>query len=147
MLTWRGQKQDRQIAQNTATRAEAAARLTEGYTSRVVVALEAMAQREASSTGQATPAVVRWSLRRQAGDTYILENVGTASAERIQVTADDSLPLLSMSVLPERLGPDEALSFMAAPSLGTSDFTITVEWVTAGDDVPRQWRYPLPYRS
>jgi hypothetical protein len=146
VMTWRGQRIERENASNTALRAEAAARLTEEYSQRVVIALEAMAQRDALPTYGVQPRRVRWSLARQTGDTYILENIGTATATAIEVSADESLPLLSVSELPEELKADEALTFMAAPTLATSDMTITVSWVTEGGATREEWRYPLPYR-
>jgi hypothetical protein len=146
VLTLRGQKLERENAENTASRAEAAARLTEGYTARVVDALEAMARQGIGGAPMA-PSAVRWSLSHQAGDTYIVENVGTAAATSLAVSADDTLPLLATGPQPDRLDPGEALSFMAAPSLATSDFTITVSWITEGEDAPREWRYPLPFPS
>lgn len=144
-LTWRGQRLEKQNAENTALRAEAAARLSDENSTRVVIALEAMAQQSGPSSGSLPASRVRWSLSRQSGDTYILENVGTATATEIDVSADESLPLLSVSELPDRLAADEALTFMAAPSLATSDMTITVSWLTEGDSSRQEWRYPLPY--
>jgi hypothetical protein len=63
-LTRDGQQQDRQIAEATAERSEAATRLTEEYTRRVVDALEALA---AGATAERPPAWFgRWCSRREA---------------------------------------------------------------------------------
>lgn len=148
LLTLRGQQQEAKLARASAERSEAAARVSESYTQRVVDALEAMANRpQVPGVAAPTPKpAVRWSLRWQAGDTYILENIGTAPAEGITVTSDPTLHLIFTTDPPERIGPGEAWTFMASASLGTRDMTITVEWTTEGDDTRQEWRYPLPLR-
>lgn len=148
LLTLRGQQQEAKLARASAERSEAAARVSESYTQRVVDALEVMANRP-PVPGVAAPTpkpAVRWSLRWQAGDTYILENIGTAVAKDVTVGSDRTLHLIHTTEPPERLGPDEAWTFMAAVSLGTRDMTITVEWTTEGDHTRQEWRYPLPLR-
>ena len=141
----RGQSQDRTIAENTASRAEAAARLTEEYTQRVVVALEALAERGLGAASPHIP-IVRWLLRRGSGDSFVLENQGDAPAHEVTVEGHRSLigPDITAGD-PSRIAPGEAIKFLAAMSMATSDTTVTVTWTeTPGDDQPQQWRYPLP---
>ncbi len=144
VMTRRGQEQERELAEASALRAEAAARVSEDYTSRVVEALERMASGQLA--GDVTEPRVKWSLTHQQGDTYMLENVGTARAIDVQVTEH---PIL---IGPDRIvgGPDldegEALTSMAARVLSTEDSTIRVTWRIVGDETPRTWEYPLPPR-
>lgn len=146
LLTLRGQQQEAKLARASAERSEAAARVSEGYTQRVVDALEQMARRDPAAPLDLTVGRVRWRLDWHGGDTYILENIGTAPAEGITVTSDPTLHLIFTTDPPERIGPGEAWTFMASASLGTRDMTITVEWTTEGDDTRQEWRYPLPLR-
>lgn len=143
ILTIRGQKQERQIAEATASRAEAAARLTEGYSERVVIALESLAGKGVGH-GAVLPAVVRWAMRHQAGDAYVLENIGGAAATGVEIEGHATLGRLLRTSGGPDLAPGEAMTFMAAPSLATSDFTITVNYRT-GDGEQHHWRYPLPF--
>lgn len=83
-------------------------------------------------------------MRNHGGDTYVVENVGDALAEKVTVKADESMIFNPPAVVD--LAPGEALSFMAALSLGTRDSTITVEWLQPGSADVRTWRYPLPPR-
>lgn len=137
--------QDREIHEAAAKRSEAAARLTEAYTQRIVDALERMANRTpgATSFGEAATAA-RWKLEHHQGDRYRLENVGSAVADAVQVAADDTLPVSHIQGGPD-LGPGEALTFMAAPTMATTDSTVTVAWM-AGDHEEQVWQYPLPPR-
>lgn len=148
VLTLRGQRQEKGIAEATASRAEAAARLTESYTARVVEALEAIAEDDGHTMGGAAePEHVRWSLTHHDGDRYKLENIGTATAYDTEVTGHETL------IGPDRftggptLLPGEALTFLAALSLATADSTITVRWSDSEGGEPEEtWRYPLPGR-
>lgn len=139
--------QERELAEANASRAEAAARLTEDYSRRVVDALEVLAAKGVGGSAL-TPPKVAWELVYQSGDTYRLTNVGDAEAVGVNVTAHESMDLLGFMGGPD-LGPGEAMTFMAAPSMATSDFTVKVAWVepTAEDDPLKQWRYPLPYQA
>jgi len=140
-----GLQQDRIIAEATAERAEAAARLTQEYTLRVVEALETMAAR--GGPGMAPiDRKVKWSLEHHSGDMFILTNEGGATAHHVTVTAHESLPLIELDN-DQELDPGEAMTFIAAPSMGTADLTITVLWeeeVSEGVRVGRDWKYPLP---
>ncbi len=149
-LTWRGQNQDKGIAEATASRAEAAARITDANTERVVAALEEIARKDfTASVAMASPPPprVRWELERASGEQFILTNLGDATAYDVQVTAHESMGgLINVTGGPD-LEPDGVVTFIAAPSLATSDYTITVSWL----DHPaaterRQWQYPLPTR-
>ena len=129
-------------------RAEAAARLTEEYTRRVVEALESMASREERAAvinnyaQFRTRAPVRWSLRNEHRSRYVLENLGDVTAEDVEITAHKSLALLD--VHRADVGPKEAISFIAAPSMATMDRTITVQWTDGDQGERRTWKYPLP---
>lgn len=145
-LTMRGQKQDRELAGASASRAEAAAQLTESYTARVVEALEAIA---ATGLGQAPPPAphARWELAHHQGDRYILENVGNATAYDTQVTAHESMRGPVDLQGDRDVPPDGALTFIATRTLGTTDSTITVTWKPCPDttdDEREIWKYPLP---
>ena len=47
---------------------------------------------------------------------------------------------------PQTLQPGEALTFVAAQTLGTTDSTITVQWDEDDANGTRTWKYPLPVR-
>lgn len=141
-LTRRGHKQDRTIAESTAARSEAAARLTEDYTRRVVDALEAMATRAAfGGTAEPSPRV-EWRLEHYQGDRYQLSNTGMIKAIDVDVSVHQSMIFRRGD-----WGPDveagEAVTFIAAAVLATSDRTVTVDW-TQPDGTGGVWRYPLP---
>lgn len=148
-LTLRGQKQteriaaaDREAAQHLAERTEAATRLQGEYTERMVDALEDIATRR---PGASTALVgVRWKLTYETGDTFRLENSGTAIAQDVTVSGHQSLVGPDIVSGGPDLGPSEAMTFMAALSLATSDTTISVEWRESGKSEPLEWKYPLP---
>jgi hypothetical protein len=145
-LTRAGQQLQREQADAAAARSEAAASLTEEYTRRVVEALETIATRGA--TGAASTPIeprVRWTLEHHQGDTYILTNVGNRQAREVGLTSHASLRLVNVPP-PQTVGPDEALTFMAAKSMATRDSTIVVRWLEGDSDEERIWKYPLPAR-
>lgn len=135
--------QDERSAEAAASRSEAAARLTEEYTRRVVDALESMAS-NGLGAGSAAPSRVRWSMEWDRGDTYRLTNVGDATAYAVSLSAVDP-SLINWFEPPEAidLASGEALTFMAGLTMATTDSTITVHW-TDGEGFPQEWRYPLP---
>ena len=144
-LIEQGQQQDREMAEATAQRSEAAARLTEGYTQRVVDALEAIA-RSGIGGGPARLPKVAWSMDHHVGDTYRLTNTGDAEAWNVTLSSDETLELLNVEGGPD-LGEGEALTFMASVHWGTRDSTISVTWNSDGQGTPGgTWRYPLPAR-
>ena len=138
-LTEKAQLHTDEMAERSASRAEAAARVSEGYTARVVEALEAMA------TGSANPRHVRWSMQHRGGDTFVLTNTGEATATNVDLRGHESLFGLELVPADQSrvLDPADVLVFMAAASMATSDRTITVSWDDA-DGTARAWRYPLP---
>jgi hypothetical protein len=96
---------------------------------------------------------VRWSLRHFENDAYLLENVGTATAQDVTISAHESLRLYG---LPQRepgpvsapsVGPDAVVNFMASASYGTRDTTITVQWRDNEAGEMHTWKYPLPPKS
>lgn len=144
-VTIRGQQQERKLAENSAARSEAASGLTEGYTARVVDALEAIA---ASGSLGGTPATVaarvKWSMRHHGGDTYIVENVGDVVAHGVELSSDPTLGMVGVTGGPD-VAPGEAMTFLAALTFDTRDSTITVAWDNP-DGTSGEWRYPLPSR-
>jgi hypothetical protein len=132
---------EQQQAEATAARTEAAAALTEGYTRRVVEALESIAAAGGPVTARAPR--VQWSLANHEGSRYVLTNTGDSVARQVQVSSDPTLILRDVPA-DEDVRPGEVISFMAIPSLGTRDRTITVTWSSDGDSARDRWRYPLP---
>lgn len=143
-LTRKGQQLEREQAEASAARSEAAARLTEDYTRRVVEALETMATHVPSTAGQPLNNAhrVRWSLEHHRGDSYILTNLGEMTARDVQLSGHESLILRPPPS--QDVGPDGALTFIAARSMATRDSTITVQWADADTGEERTWKYPLP---
>lgn len=149
----------------SAKRAEAAAALNIDALTRIAEALErpisSALERTAEATAKradvplggsghfllANPARVKWSLEHSAGDTYKLENIGDAEAHNVRLTSHESLMHPREWPAPERMRPGEALTFMAARTMGTVDSTITVTWNPTEDSEEEDvWRYPLPPR-
>lgn len=141
--TRKGLAQEERLAENAAKRSEAAARLTEDYTRRVVDALEKIASQGFVSV--ASPARVRWELVHHGGDRYRLTNVGDLPALSVEVETHETLPLHNVQGGPD-LGPREAITFMALTTMGTADSTVTVRWHEDEKDEGQVWRYPLPAR-
>ncbi len=133
---------DRKNAEATAARAENAARLSVDSTDRIVEALNAISL---SGAGVAiVPSRASWSLENASGSRYRLTNTGTAKAWNVKIESD---PTLSLINVPEDADIDatEAVTFVAAPSMGTRDKTITVTWdADAHGTEGGTWRYPLP---
>ena len=161
-LTRRGQKQDlflsreqaeraeraQKAGEASAERAEKAASLTIDTMTRIADALDKIAaQGIGGSTllASAPPERVSWSLTHFQGDKYMLENVGTATALDVQLSADETLLQPGEWPHEDRMRPADSLTFMAAMTFGTRDSTITVTWTTE-DGEPDAWRYPLPPR-
>jgi hypothetical protein len=140
-MTRDGIRLEQQQAEATAARTEAAAALTEGYTRRVVEALESIAAAGGPLTAKV--ARVQWSLANHDRMRYVLTNIGESVARGVQVSSDPTLALRDLPV-DEDVRPGEAISFMAIPSLGTRDRTITVTWSSDGDSARDSWKYPLP---
>lgn len=133
-------------AEASAERAEAAARVSIDQFSRMAEALEVLVTKVGTaSVGDQEPARVRWSLTHFKGDTYKLENEGNASAFAIALEGHRSLRGPQDIVGGPDLEPGEALTFMAARSMATSDAIVTVHW-RSEDGVKQTWRYPLPPR-
>lgn len=90
---------------------------------------------------------VKWSLKWFSGDKYILENIGTATAFDVALSAHESM------IGPDRvegrpvLEPDDALTFFAAQTMGTEDSRIRVAWRPSPNAEHREWNRPLPGRG
>ena len=86
----------------------------------------------------------RFTLSYDRGDTYLLENIGDAMAQGITFVGHETL------IGPDRvsggpnLGPGEALTFIAARSMATSDSTITVSCRESPNGAVLRWSYALP---
>ena len=72
----------------------------------------------------------------------MLTNIGDAIAHAVAIAAHESMPILRVPP-PQDIEPDEAVTFIAARTLGTSGSTITVSWTDDGGR-PHTWQYPLP---
>ncbi|MCK2021981.1 hypothetical protein KZC52_03535 [Microbacterium sp. kSW2-24] len=161
-----GQKNDLKLAKSEADRAEradtasqaaserseAASRLSIDTMTRIADALDKLATDGINLgdlhllPGAPAPTKVSWSLTHFQGDTYLLENVGEASALDVQLSADETLLQRGEWQRSGELKPGEAIQFMAVRTMGTRDSTITVQWRNAGDGEEQTWRYPLPPR-
>lgn len=102
----------------------------------------ALALQEAEATKYRVP----WVLAHESGDMYRLVNDGDEPCEEVHIMSDDSLPLRGEHV-PKVIGPREAASFFALPSMATTDRTITVTWQRPGSADMLTWRNPLPAKG
>jgi len=89
---------------------------------------------------------VKWRLAHRVGDTYIAKNIGEGTALNARVSGYADLQILDRDEGPQTVPPGEALSFMAATSLGTQDDRVQVTWREEGSEEERTWKYPLPGR-
>jgi hypothetical protein len=138
-------------SQAASERAEAASRLSIDTLARMADALETLAldgsrRRAVHLPASRPPTKVAWSLRHHAGDTYLLENIGDASAFDVVLSADETLLQRGEWKRAGELKPGEAINFMAVRTMGTRDSTITVQWKNDDGDDLESWRYPLPPR-
>lgn len=143
-------REDAERADAAAERSERAAALSIDTMGRIAEAVEAVAAKDFGATTLIPvepPAKVRWSLRHSKGDTYLLTNIGNATAHAATVAADQSL-ILNKPPTGVTVNPGEGVTFMALAHGGTVDRTITVTWASSeAEDAPREsWRYPLPPR-
>ncbi|GAA4283269.1 hypothetical protein GCM10022261_08000 [Brevibacterium daeguense] len=145
ITTWWALRHDRMIAESQAERAEAAARLNEKYTQRIVDALEAIAQTPKPMGALGGGGRVRWSLDGESGDAFRLANTGTTTAFDVSVAGHESLIGPDDIRGGPHLRPGDALTFSAARTPTTADSTITVSWADfAGAPDRSMWQYPLP---
>lgn len=142
-LTRRGLEQEQAIAESSAARSEAAARLTEEYTRRIVDALEKIAAEGLGGVPFDLPPKVRWELVHHGGDRYRLTNTGEREALDVRIETHETLGVSNVEGS-TNLGPGEALTFMAAPTMATKDSTVTIRWRQPDEDTDLTWRYPLP---
>lgn len=134
MLAWNSQRKA-EAAGNAADRsAHAQERMARA------LELQAIARAKASAEPE-----VAWQLVHHGGDRYLLENVGTATAFDVMVTAPEGLWFRPPENDVEDLAPRASTTFTAARSLGTHDDTITVAWSDhSGGEHRRTWHRPLP---
>jgi hypothetical protein len=157
-FSYRAERRERMRGAEEAKRADAAAERSERAAAlsidtmeRIAEAIENLAAKEfgrPSIVAPAPPARVRWALTHFDGHTYMLQNIGNATAYRVQLSADETL--LTPGTLPDdrALRPDDSVTFLAVVTFATRDTTITVEWSDDDrEDAAREvWRYPLPPR-
>lgn len=127
-----------------ARRSEAAAALSDENVRRAIDALERVASYDPASGTAELPERVEWSMTHHQGETYLLQNTGRAIASAVAVSAAPESHMIFREPDVSDLGPGEALTFIAARSMATSDSTMTVTWREEGRE--RSWRYPLPPR-
>jgi len=105
-------------------------------------ALESAQQAAARDAPTPRPA---WQLTHHGGDTYLLENVGDATAYDVDVQAPPDLPFRARTPLPaNELAPQQVIQFMAVRTLGTKDDTMTVVWSDVSGSQRQEWLRPLP---
>lgn len=134
-------------AEHAAERSEAASSLSIDQLGRIADSIDSL-QLSAQLDGPSPHgAGVAWTLTHQVGDTYLLQNDGGVEAIDVEIKGHESLigPDITQGD-PSKVGPREAISFIAARSMATSDSTITVTWSSPKDNIRREWRYPLPPR-
>ncbi len=136
-----GQRADR--AHATADAATAAAERSAAATERMAQALEA--QSAAAARAAPTPQAA-WTLEHSVGDSYLLTNVGTATAYDVDVGTGDMVVRVPPGTWPRaELPPDDAVKVLAARTMGTRDDTVTLTWATElGGGDRKTWRRPLP---
>lgn len=127
-----------------ARRSEAAAALSDENVRRAIDALERMAAHDPVSGSVELPERVEWNMTHHEGDSYLLQNTGSATASAVAVSAAPESHMIFREPDVSDLGPGEALTFIAARSMATSDSTMSVTWMEKGQE--RSWRYPLPPR-
>lgn len=145
IFTERRARKEARRADAAADRAENAARGTIDALERIGRGVEEL-ELVALSPGASVRTEVRWTLTHHIGDTYMLTNIGDRAAANVRLEADPTLVFRAEDVAEgTQLGPGEAVTFLAARSMGTRDSTITVKWLDQ-EGTEHQWRYPLPPR-
>lgn len=91
-------------------------------------------------------AAVKWSLKWFDGDRYMLENIGTATAYDVELSAHETMGLVGVEGDPT-LEPDDSVTFYAAVDMETEDTRIRVSWRPAPDAEPKTWSRALPARG
>lgn len=131
-------------AKRSASESEAAAERAERASALTIDTLARIAQAVEGVSLGGSPARVEWRLTHDAGNTYRLQNAGAGTALDVVLTGHESMRGPSNIVGGPTLGPGEALTFLAALHLGTTDTTVTVGW-NDEDGTDHQWRSPLPW--
>lgn len=88
---------------------------------------------------------VKWELKSNGGDTYLVANTGDAVAKHVEVGANDDLHMAQVPE-PEDVAPGEALEFMAIVLGAVKDRRVLVTWRDAQTDETLTWKHPLPQR-
>lgn len=130
-------------AGDEARRATAAAERAAAAQERLAQAAEEDAARHAQAAPEPE---VAWRLAHHNGDTYLLENVGTATAYNVLVTVPERVIFRPPPEDPvDKMGPRDSTTFMAVLTMGASDDRVTVSWEASPGAVPREtWSRPLP---
>lgn len=140
-------RRDAQEAETKAERATVAAERGANALERSARAVELRQQRALSERPNGKG--VAWQLRWAEGDSYLLENVGTASAYDVTVEPIDTEmgfegPAPGMGV---DVRPHEDLRFLAALTLDVVDDRLLVAWQDHPEaDDRHTWRRSLPPR-
>lgn len=137
-------RRDARDAEVKAERATAAAERAANALERSAQAAEASYQR---ALLQRHAKGVAWQLRWAEGDSYLLENVGTASAYDVTVTPiDDEMGFEGPSPgLGVDVRPREDIRFLAATTFDVLDDRLLVEWLDHPEaDDRHSWRRSLP---
>jgi hypothetical protein len=100
--------------------------------------------REALTHAQeANRPTVSWALTHLDGSTYLVKNVGSATAWGVKVRHEGLVDSYSDPTA-DRLTSGEAIEFMATVHMQTRDNTVYVDWRAEPGGEPETWRHPLP---
>lgn len=145
VIGYRRNRRDTRDAEVKAERATAAAERAANALERSAQAAEASFQRALRQHPNAKG--VAWQLRWAEGDSYLLANVGTASAYDVTVTPiDDEMGFEGPSPgLGVDVRPQEGIRFLAATTFDVLDDRLLVEWLDHPEaDDRHSWRRSLP---
>ncbi|AJQ90055.1 hypothetical protein [Propionibacterium freudenreichii] len=130
----------------SASRSEAAARLSDENARLTIAALEKIAAHQPGHEPLQVATKVAWAMTHYKGDTYQLQNIGDKTAYEVEIDPARDANMIFRKPAVADLNPEDALTFLAAKTMATLDSTITVAWTEEGDNTPHEWRYPLPPR-
>ena len=137
-------------AQQTADDAAEAANRPAAASESLAAATERMAkalEREARTAAREGPIPqAAWTLAHNQGDTYLLNNVGTAVAYDVHVDTGDMVVRVPSGTWPRaEMSPDDAMKVLAVRTMGTKDDTVTVTRASEpGGSERHTWTRPLP---
>lgn len=113
------------------------------YSHRQTAAAERSADAEERSVAlseiEAAKYAPPWTLRWNAGDTYLLTNGSDENTFNVKIDIAGN-PITRGELTHARIGPGSAVKFLAA---GTTS-TVTVRWSRDPDGPILDWQHPLP---